>query len=216
MTDGQISNVRLERVRLKETMLDFIAQYGYLGLFSSIAASLIGMPMPDETMMVFAGYLSSAGRLSFPVAWISSFAGSMVGMLVSYAIGRKFGRPFLERYGKWLFLSPGKLEKAEKWFQAYGIWTVSFGYYIPVVRHFTCYLSGIGRIPYPRYVLFAGTGAAVWTFTFLYLGHMLGANWRTIQDKLHSPLLLILMLAAGIAVLFALFVLGSARKRSRN
>lgn len=198
---------------MKETMLDFIVQYGYLGLFSSIAASLIGMPMPDETMMVFAGYLSSSGRLSLPAAWISSLGGSMVGMVVSYLIGRKVGRPFLERYGKWLFLNPGKLEKAEKWFQAYGIWTVGFGYFIPVVRHFTCYLSGVGRIPFPRYMLFAGTGAAIWTMTFLYLGHMLGANWPSIQDNMHSPLLLFLALAAVIAVLAAVIVFRSTRRK---
>ncbi|HEX7057645.1 MAG TPA: DedA family protein [Bacilli bacterium] len=189
---------------MSEMLIEFIAQYGYAALFVLMAASMVALPVPDETLMVFAGYMASVGNMSLLPAWFACFGGTMVGMMTSYTIGRNAGRPLLERYGHRLFLSPRRLARAERWFQKYGIWTVGFGYFIPGVRHITCYLSGVSKVVFWQYVLFAGTGAAIWSASFLNLGKYVGLHWEKIvhaEIKNYFPLAILLIALAIIMVL---------------
>jgi len=190
-------------------MIDLIGQYGYVALFALLALGIVGLPVPDETLMTIVGSLTTYGPLSFPGALAVSFFGAMTGMLVSYTLGKKVGKPFLYAVGKWVKLSPGKLGKAEHWFCRYGLWTVSFGYFVPGVRHFTCYLAGISGVPLWRYLLFAGSGAFVWCLVFLTIGRFIGENWEAILGILHhylgEAILVVLILAALGAYLYFRF-----------
>jgi membrane protein DedA with SNARE-associated domain len=164
---------------------------------------IVGLPIPDETLMTFVGSLTAYGPLSFTVSLIVSFAGAMSGMLISYFLGKKVGKPFLYRMGRWVKLTPGKLEKAEQWFNKYGIWTVSFGYFVPGVRHFTCYLAGVSGVTLWRYLLFAGSGAFVWCAAFLSLGRWIGSNFESILLLIHryaleTTIVIIVLLLIGM------------------
>jgi len=90
---------------------DIIIQYGYVAIFFCLTLGIIGLPVPDEILMTIVGYLSSLGLLLFPVSLVVSFLGAMTGMLCSYALGRKFGKPLLWKYGKWIKLTTKRLEK---------------------------------------------------------------------------------------------------------
>ena len=195
---------------MQQVILDFIWDFGYFALYCLMALGMIGIPMAEETLMTFVGSLTAFGHLSYPVAIAASFFGTMTGMLVSYFIGRKFGKPFLYRYGKWLRLTPGRLNKAEKWFQRYGIWTVSFGYFVPGIRQLTCYLAGISEVRLARYTAFAGVGAFVWCVIFISLGRHIGDNWHSIVHSVHrffEPWMFVfLVLIAVCAVAAVIFI----------
>lgn len=126
--------------------------------------------------MTFVGYLSSITILNYFVALTVSFLGAISGMVFSYFLGRKFGRPLLMKYGWWLSLTPARLNRAESWIHRFGLWAVCFGYFIPGVRHFTCYLSGISGIGFRKYLLFASFGALIWCATFLTAGYFIGES----------------------------------------
>ncbi len=161
---------------------ELISHYGYAAIFCLLALGIVGLPVPDEVLMTFVGYLASLYVLKLPLAMIVAFSGALCGMLLSYMIGRKFGRPLIHRYGRWVKLTPKRLERVERWFNRYGLWTIVFGYFIPGVRHLTCYLSGISGVRARTYMLFAGAGALLWSTVFIIMGYFLGNvdlfSWR--------------------------------------
>ncbi|USG65667.1 DedA family protein [Brevibacillus ruminantium] len=161
---------------MMDIMKELIDQYGYFALYFLLALGIVGLPIPDETIMTFVGYLTSIQIFNFFAALTVSFLGAISGMIFSYFLGRKFGRPLLLKYGWWLRLTPARLNKAERWFDRYGLWAVCFGYFIPGVRHFTCYLSGISGIRFRKYLLFAGFGALIWCITFITAGYFIGES----------------------------------------
>jgi membrane protein DedA with SNARE-associated domain len=192
-------------ISVQQTIFDLLAQYGYIALYGLLALGIIGLPIPDETLMTFVGSLTVYGPLTFPGSLAVTFAGTMTGMTVSYALGKRVGKPFLYRMGKWIKLTPARLTRAELWFQKYGIWTVSFSYFIPGVRHLSCYLAGISGVPLWRYLLYAGVGAFVWCLTFLTLGRLIGNNLGVLHDfvKQHAWLAAIaavVLIAVGVLI----------------
>lgn len=191
---------------MKEVLIDFIGQYGYVALYLLLSAGIVGVPIPDETLMAFVGSLTAlGGPFEFGTTLMVSYAGTMTGMIVSYVIGHRVGKPFLTRYGKWVKLTPSRLERAEGWFKKYGLWTVFFGYFVPGVRHFTCYLSGVSGVKFYKYMLYAGTGALLWCTTFLTLGRFIGSNLEGLFHLIHTYLGISLIALAILAAIGALF-----------
>ncbi|GGG18460.1 DedA family protein [Paenibacillus aceti] len=154
----------------------FISQYGYGAIFVLLALGIVGLPIPDETLMVFVGYLASERILNYFIALIISFIGSVAGMAITYLIGRQVGSSVIVKYGKWVGLTPKRYDKVKKWFDKYGTWTIVFAYFIPGVRHASGYMSGVTCLSFRRYLLFCCTGALVWTILFISLGYFIGAQ----------------------------------------
>ncbi len=198
---------RLERVIL-EHLLDLIDQYGYIALYGLLALGIVGIPVPDEILMTTVGTLTIGDDplLHYWASFAVSFSGAMTGMIISYCLGRAVGKPFLYKYGRWIKLTPERLAVAERWFCKYGLWAVAFGYYVPGLRHFTCYLSGVSNVNFFRYLAFAGSGALIWCATFLTLGHLIGRNapvlLHAIEPYLGMCAVLAVILAAGGYMLY--------------
>jgi membrane protein DedA with SNARE-associated domain len=181
----------------------FIYQFGYPALYVLLSAGIVGIPIPDETLMIFVGSLTAPeGPFSYSTALMVIFAGTMTGMVVSYILGHRVGKPFLYRYGKWIKLTPSRIERAEGWFKRYGMWAVFFGYFVPGVRHFTCYLAGVSGVGLSRYLLYAATGALIWCTTFLTLGHFIGRNLDGLLHLVHK------YVGVSLVVLIAMFIIG--------
>src|SRR5260370_16420295 len=83
---------------MEQQVLAWIAQYGYLAIFSLLVLGIVGLPVPDETLLTFSGYLVYQGHLSLPLAFLSAFAGSACGITLSYILGRTFGLKLIHRY----------------------------------------------------------------------------------------------------------------------
>ncbi|MEV2910604.1 DedA family protein [Paenibacillus larvae] len=208
-----------EWLNLKETVFSLLADYGYYALYSLLALGIIGLPIPDETLMAFVGSMTMhGGPMNFWASLAVAYAGTMTGMTISYTVGRKVGKPFLYKYGKWMKLTPARLQKAENWFRKYGLWTVGFGYFVPGVRHFTCYLAGMSGVKWWKYLLYAGSGALVWCVTFLLLGRWIGRNFDRVLHMFHRYTGVTLGILGGLLLILGLIVylVFKRKKKQRN
>ncbi len=161
-----------------DALLAWLSHYGYAGLFTLLVLGIVGLPIPDETLLVFSGYLISKGRLHPVLTFAAGFAGSACGISISYLIGRTLGIEVVNRYGRWLHLTHERLDRIHGWFQRAGEWLLAIGYFIPGVRHFTALAAGTSDLEYKTFALFAYAGAAVWVATFLSIGYFVGENWQ--------------------------------------
>lgn len=193
-------------------IFELIWTFRYMALFGFLALGMIGLPIPEETLMTFIGSLTAFDHLTLAGSIAVCFAGTMTGMVISYWIGRRVGKPFLDRYGKWFLLTPARLARAEKWFQKYGVWTVSFGYFVPGVRQLTCYLAGMSRMRFWLYLVYAGSGALVWCFSFITLGRIIGHNWEAVLNMIHVYLGRGVAIGLGVMLLLVLVFLRLRKK----
>src|SRR3974377_1800184 len=144
---------------MEPQVLAWITQYGYAAIFLLLVFGIVGLPVPDETLLTFTGYLIFKGHLSPPLAFASALAGSASGITVSYTLGRIFGMALLHRFGKYLHLTPERLARAHEWFERIGHWALTFGYFIPGVRHLTAYVAGSAALEWPPFGASAYSGA---------------------------------------------------------
>ncbi len=194
-----------------DSVFAWVAHYGYAGLFGLLVLGIVGLPVPDETLLVFCGYLISQRRLlPFPT-FLAGFGGSACGISISYFIGRTLGRGAANRYGKYIGLTAARLDRVHRWFQYVGDWLLAIGYFIPGVRHFTAIVAGMSDLEFGTFAKFAYTGAAVWVASFLYIGYIVGENWQAALQLVHRYTLVF----ATAAMALALIAWGVHQKRSR-
>lgn len=163
----------------------WLAAHGYGALYLLLALGVVGLPIPDETLLVFTGYLISRGDLHPVGAFAAAVAGAWTGISGSYLIGRTLGVAAVHRYGKYVRLTEKRLAKVHMWFDRIGHWMLFVGYYIAGVRHFTAVVAGMSRVAYPTFIAYAWSGGAVWVATFLTMGYFLGENWRQVAELVH-------------------------------
>ena len=179
-----------------DQVFDWVATYGYAGIFFSLVLGIVGLPIPDETLMVFCGYLISTGRLNPVGVFLSAVAGSWCGITTSYWIGRTWGVSTVRRFGKYFHLTDERLDRVHMWFHRAGHWALFVGYYIAGVRHFTAVVAGTSKLEFGTFAAYAWSGGLVWVSTFLSLGYFLGENWRTIAETVHRTGIYLAVLAA--------------------
>ncbi len=184
-----------------QSILAWLTQYGYPGLFFLLMLGIVGLPIPDETLLVFCGYLIYKGRLHVAPAFASGLAGSMCGITLSYVLGLKFGREVVFRYGKYVYITPKHVEDVTRWFYRFGLWLLSVGYFIPGVRHYTALVAGMSGLKMRRFAAFAYPGAAVWVATFLTLGYSFGDGWEHTSEQVHRYSLIATAVAIAIGLL---------------
>ena len=194
-----------ECMEMLKWIQELFASYGYSVLFLGLLLEFVALPFPGETTMAFAGFLSYTGRLDFPTLIVVAFAGTTVGMTITYFIGLKAGLPFIQRYGKWFLFSPAKLEKTQRWFERYGSVLISMGYFVPGVRHFTGYFAGIIALPFRKFALYAYSGALFWVLLFLGIGKIFGPQWMGIFHLFETYAPWIILGVAAIAALILIY-----------
>ena len=187
--------------RRMDSLLTWVSQYGYISLFLLLVLGIVGLPVPDETLLVFSGYLISKGRLHPTLTFLSAFCASTTGISLSYLIGKAFGHSFVERYGKYVHLSPKRMERVNRWFHRIGHWLLTIGYFIPGVRHFTALVAGMSNLEYRIFALFAYPGAALWVTIFLALGYFVGDKWQAAVALVNRYTLIALVIAVLITAI---------------
>jgi len=193
---------------MRDAAFQWITQHGYAGIFSLLIFGIVGLPVPDEWLLTFSGYLVFKHTLAFLPTFIAAFLGSVIGITVSYTLGRVFDTYILVRYGWILHLTPDRLARVHSWFERRGRWTLLVGYFVPGVRHLTGYVAGASELSFPNFALFAYTGAFCWAAVFITLGYFLGEQWNHVLESLHQTKLLIiglLILAIPAYLLFGYF-----------
>jgi membrane protein DedA with SNARE-associated domain len=199
---------------------------GYLGVTVAMAIESAMVPLPSELILPYAGFLVSdptvlepltGGPWSFWIVVVAATIGNTLGSLVGYAIGAWGGRPFLERWGKYLLIRPHELELADRFFQKYGPATAFFSRLMPIVRTFISFPAGVARMPLGKFILFSTLGAIPWSILLVWAGVQLGANWVQIRATLQPYDLAIAVLMVVLIGLFIWWRLGMPGwRRSRS
>jgi membrane protein DedA with SNARE-associated domain len=146
--------------------------------------SIIGIPIPGESILTFAGYLAFQKDLHLIPTIISAFLGSLTGITISFFLGRILSEKLLHKRGAFFSITESRLIKTKKWLEGYGSWMFVFGYYIPGVRHFTAIFTGSTQIKYSKFALLASMGGFLWSLTFILFGYYLGKKWMTIITQI--------------------------------
>jgi membrane protein DedA with SNARE-associated domain len=196
-----------------DMVFHWVAQYGYAALFGCMMFGIVGLPIPDETLLMFAGYLVSRNSLQLQYVILSGFLGSIAGISLSYEIGRRYGLTVLLKFHT-PFFSEEKLKVVRDWYQRIGKWLLIVGYFIPGIRHLTAFTAGMSGLRYRSFGMFAYSGALIWALTFVFLGKLVGEQWQTVSDKIQSNLLL--ASGIGIVVLIMIEVLRRVYRSRRN
>jgi membrane protein DedA with SNARE-associated domain len=206
----------MECLPINETFSSWLIQYGSFVLFFLLLLGIIAFPIPDETLMVFAGVLIDDGKLYMIPTLIAAYAGSICGITLSYIVGRTVGHYFIHKYGSWVGITVERLAKAEAWFQKYGKWTLTFGYFIPGIRHFTGLASGMANVPYKDFALFAYSGAILWATTFLLVGFFFGNYCLAIFDNIEIGIEDFVIVAAIVVIIYLLIHFKKNRQNKIN
>lgn len=184
---------------------NWVAHYGGFALFVLLIFGIVGLPVPDETLLVLAGYLIYKGTLNPIGTWAGAVLGSICGITCSYIIGRTLGIGFLHsRFGKWLHITDERIHRIHDWFDRIGHWALFVGYYIPGVRHFTAIVAGTSLLEYRSFALFAYSGACVWASSFLFFGYFFGNDWEQMFRALHRHLDAAAIIAVVLIFAYAL------------
>ncbi len=188
-----------------------IGDWGVSAVFILMLLESACIPVPSEAIMPFAGFAVSEGSMSFTGILIAGVLGNLVGSWIAYAVGYYGGRPFVDRWGRYVLLRPHHLETAQRWFDHYGSAAVFFGRVLPIVRTFISLPAGFGRMNFWKFSIYTTLGCVPWVAMLAYVGVKLGANWEKIRPYLHYADYAVA--AAGLA--YAVWAVWRWR-RSRN
>jgi len=187
-----------------EFVFQWVSTYGYGALFVLLMLGIVGLPIPDETLLIFCGYLISRGTLNPAWTLVTVLLGSWCGISLSYWIGRTLGLGVVHRFGRYLHVDEKRLDQVHRWFERSGHWALFGGYYIAGVRHLTAIIAGASKLSFGTFVLFAWSGGVCWAAAFLTLGYFIGEDWRRIAEAVHRYLLYGSIVVIAMALLYAL------------
>lgn len=193
-------------------ILHWITTYGLAAITVLLMLGVFGLPVPDETLLTFAGVLVHEGRLPFASTWAAAAFGSMCGITLSYGLGRGLGPAAVARFGNWFHVRPQDLERVERWLERSGKWSLTFGYFVPGVRHLTALVAGASRLPGTVFAAYAYSGAVLWSAAFITLGLVVGDHWEAALDAVHRH---VLVAAGAAAAALAIYAVAHARVRRR-
>lgn len=193
---------------------DWVAQYGDAGIFLLLVLGIVAFPIPDETVLTYAGYLVFKGRLPLIPTLVSGLLGSVCGITISYVLGRTVGLYLIRKYGRFVRITDEKINRAHWWYEHSGRWSLVFGYYVPGIRHLTAFVAGASKLEFPIFAVFAYIGGLIWSFGFIAVGYFSGKGWAQTSERIHH----FLVIGSGIIVALLLFsmVFLWVRKRMRS
>jgi membrane protein DedA with SNARE-associated domain len=135
------------------------------------------IPLPSEVIMPFSGYLVYTGRFNLWLVAVAGAVGCVVGSLVAYWVGMYGGRPFIEKYGRYVLISRRDLDLADRWFARYGELITFVSRLLPVIRTFIAFPAGVAKMNLPRFVVYTFLGSFPWCLGLAYAGVKLGEQW---------------------------------------
>jgi membrane protein DedA with SNARE-associated domain len=188
-----------------------IEDYGYLAIFVLMVLESACIPIPSEITMLFGGAAANATfaanlpgsppPLNFLLVGLVGTLGNLVGSWIAYWVGREGGRPLVERWGRFVFLRPHELDRAEAWFADHGDMAVFVSRLLPVVRTFISLPAGVAEMPFVRFSVYTFLGCLPWTFALAGVGYALGSQWTQVE-RYFRPISIVVgtMIVAAAAV----------------
>jgi membrane protein DedA with SNARE-associated domain len=199
-----------------ETIGHWIHLYGYEGIFFLLFLGIVGLPIPDETLLTFAGYLIFKGDLKPAPTYAAAFLGSACGISISYGLGRSLGLFLVHHYGRLFRITPEQLDRVHAWFDRFGTWTLLFGYFVPGVRHLTAVVAGTSKLKPFHFAIFAYSGALIWAATFIGVGFYFGDQWTQVLEQVHRNLMALTLIALSLIVIYLIWRYFKMRNRQKR
>src|SRR5579859_3494725 len=166
---------------MSQWVVSLFGRYGYFALFGGVFLENIGIPIPGETVLLAAGFLAKQHALHLPYVIAVAAIAAICGDNVGYWIGKRGGRRFVERRGKYVGLTPKRLARVEDYFQRYGPRTIFFARFISGLRVFAALTAGISNVPWRLFVLYQASGAICWAAVIGTLGYLFGQSWHLLE-----------------------------------
>jgi len=191
-----------------DVLSHWVAKYGYFMVAVFLLIEGAGVPVPGETALVTAAALAGLGTLSIGGVIIAGCIGTIAGGHAGYWLGARGGTPFIARYGRWIRLTPPRLEQTHRFFEHHGAKTVMLGRFVAFLRSFVGIFAGISRMPMRVFATYNALGGSIWVLTFSVLGYVFGRNLpRLVHYIGRVSLLLAILIAvvAGVVILWRWF-----------
>src|SRR5256712_8038674 len=187
-------------------LANLLARYGYAIVFLGVFLESAGVPVPGETVLLAAGFFASQGTFALPWVIGLGIGAAILGDNVGYWIGRRAGRPPVERDGRLLGLTPRRIPAVDAFFQSHGARTVFLARFVTGLRVVAALFAGVARLPWSEFLLYNAAGALVWATTVTLAGYFFGRSW----ELLHRWFGRAALFAAALAI--ALVVVALARR----
>jgi len=162
-------------------LVNFFLRFGYAAVFLGVMVENAGIPLPGETILLAAGFFASQGHFSLGVVILLAAAGAMLGDNVGYLLGEKVARPFLTRRGRFLLLTPARLQAIEAFFARYGDKTILFARFVSGLRVVAALFAGLSGMRWRTFAIYNAAGAIVWATTMSLLGFFFGKSWSLLE-----------------------------------
>ena len=161
----------------EQAVVQWVTDYGYFGIFFLLIFGIMGLPVPDEWLLVISGYLAFKNVLGLVPTLAIAVLGSAGGLTMSYVLGRTSSGYILRRYGRWLSIDDEKMRRTQHWFQNLGRWVLVIGPFVPGVRNLMGYIAGATRLRIDIFMRFAYLGAFISSVTFVTFGYFMGRHF---------------------------------------
>src|SRR5919199_3664246 len=187
-----------------DKVLSLIEHYGYLVILFGVMLESMGVPLPGETILLAAGVLVQQGHLDLGYAIASGIIGAVLGDQIGYWVGREGGRPFVLRWGRYVWITPERLGRAEAFFSRHGGKAVFLARFFSGLRVFGALVAGISRMRWSTFIFYNALGGTVWATTAVLVGYLLGGSLGMVERWTgRASALLVGLLIIGVVLYLA-------------
>lgn len=194
-----------------ESLVSLIQNFGYAALFFSLWLGIVGMPIPDEVVVMTGGAVTTNHLLEPVPAFLLTYLGVISGLSLGYFLGRYVGTPIMDRIRR-----KKKMDKyiaiSERLVQQYGSFALCISYFFPIVRHVMPYLVGINKMTFSRYALYSFTTGFLWTLIFFLVGRFVGNHVQEVGTLVHEYGLMMLWIPVVLLLAFGAYHFTRAKK----
>ncbi|MHB8231557.1 MAG: DedA family protein [bacterium] len=188
---------------------------GYIGIFMSWALALgypgiiflmilesCALPVSSEAILGVSGFLSGEGKMNFYLVVLSATLGTLIGSSLLYYIGKKEGRPLIEKYGKYLLINKNDLDKATAWFKKYGTLAVFVGVCLPVIKTYIGFPPGAALMNYKKFSFYIIIGSLIYNTAVVYLGLVVGQNINALSPYFRKFGIILILIVAALIIIY--------------
>ncbi|HEY2596911.1 MAG TPA: DedA family protein [Candidatus Dormibacteraeota bacterium] len=188
---------------LTHAVQEIVRQHPSAGLFVVIFLEELGVPLPapGDVAIMYGGYLTTTGAIPYPLAYLAVVSGAVLGSACNLTISRRYGRPFVQRFGKYVGVTEARLVRAEGLVKRWGPWAIIIGRLIPGMRIVLSALSGILGVPYRVFMPCVFVSALIWAAIFLEIGRRVGPRIREVFQVFPAHLIPWVLLGLGLLVI---------------
>ena len=192
-------------------MLELIDKFGYFGIGGIVFIESFGVPAPGETAIIAAAAYAGRGHFNIFAVAITAFVAAVIGDSIGYWIGRRGGRPLVHRFGRYVRLTPERLDKVEGFMTRQGPKIVVVARFVEGLRQFNGIVAGVTGMPFPEFLAWNATGAALWVGLWSTAGYLAGDHIEQIASAISKYV----VVAVIVAVLLLVAYVWRRRRRKR-